>query len=230
MVLANITVQESDRTTEYRKRKKLHDEKLVTPGAVADYAPQGWIAAKPTKNGVRLRKQRTEAEILENRLWCCLYRLGYSELNVGRNFKIQTADGVQKQIDVFAKDDETVVVAECKTAEEHKKKPLQKDLGELHANKRSISTEIRRHYGRDFKPKIIWIFVTDNIALTQADLARAKEYRIDILTDRELTYFEEISKALGTAARQQFKAEYLSGLDIPALENKKIPAVKTRAR
>jgi DNA sulfur modification protein DndB len=105
---------------------------------------------------------------------------------------------------------------------------LQKDLGEFEANKKSLATAIRDHYGKDFKPKIMWLFVLDNISVLQADRARAKEHNISLITDREITYFEEISKALGQTARQQFKAEYLAGIEIPALENKRIPAAKTK--
>lgn len=231
MSLTNLTGSPNDRTAEFRRRNRPFEEKTVTPGALADYEPKGWREAKRSPNSLRIRLDRKPDEILENRFWCCLYRLGYPELNIGRNFQIPITEGkgpVTKQIDVFARDDETVVVAECKTAEEYKKKSIQKDLGEFHANKKSIADAIRKHYGRDFKPKIIWAFVIDNMSLTQEDRARASEYKIAIITDRELTYFEEISKALEGAARQQFKAEYLAGQTIPALEDTKIPATRIR--
>jgi DNA sulfur modification protein DndB len=231
VILTNLTVSPSDGAVEFRRRNRPFEEKTVTPGALSDYEPLGWREAKRSTTSVRIRLDRKPDENLENRFWCCLYRLGYPELNIGRNFQIPIADGkdpVRKQIDVFARDDETVVIAECKTAEEYKKKSIQKDLGEFHANKKSIADALRKHYGRDFKPKIIWAFVIDNMSLTQEDKARAAEYKIAIITDRELTYFEEISKALAGAARQQFKAEYLAGQTIPALEDTKIPATRIK--
>lgn len=231
MTLTNLTLTSAEKAAEFRRRNRVYDEKAVSPGAVADFAPEGWSVAKERQTTVLLRRQRKPDEILENRFWCCLYRLGYPELNVGRNFQVPLSDksgGITKQIDVFARDDETVVVAECKTSEEYKKKPLQKDLGEFHANKRMVAESIRKHYGRGFKPKIIWAFVLGNMSLTQADQDRAREYRIAIIAERELTYFEEISKALESAARQQFKAEYLGGQQIPALEDKKVPATRIR--
>ncbi|MFA5957051.1 DGQHR domain-containing protein [Hyphomicrobium sp.] len=231
MIEGLIAIEKSARQAEFRKRNRPYDEKMVTPGAVADFEPQGWIVHSTNKTGVKLRKQRSAAEQLENRFWCCLYRLGYNELNVGRNFRIQVAaqaKPVAKQIDVFARDEETIIIAECKTAEELKKKPLQKELGELDSLKKSISDVLRKHYGSAFKPKIIWCFVTDKIEWTDNDLARAKQLKIEVITERELDYIEEISKILGNAARHQFKAEYLSGQKIPALDDRKVPAVKIR--
>ena len=231
VALTNLTLTPSERVSEFRRRNKAYDEKTVTPGAAADFQPQGWQVVKQLQAGVRLRRERTTDQVLENRFWCCLYRLGYPELNVGRNFQIPLSDGkntIAKQIDVFARDDETVVVAECKTAEEYKKKSIQKDIGEFDANKKMIADAIRKHYGTNFKPKIIWAFVVSNMSLTQEDLARARQHRVVIITDRELTYFEEIAKALEGAARQQFKAEYLAGQEIPALSDKKLPATRIK--
>lgn len=228
MKLTNLVVTAADRISEFKQRNRDYDEQSVTPGAIQDYEPQGWSVARELKTKFKLRKPRTDDHNLENRFWCCMYRLGYPELNAGRNFKIPTAENVEKQIDVFAKDAETVVIAECKTAEAYKKKSLQKDLGEFDSNKRLIASALRNHYGRNFKPKIIWLFVLSNVVVTQQDLVRARELKIHLLSDRELTYFEEIAKALGPAARQQFKAEYLAGQDIPALDNVSVPAVKTK--
>ncbi len=51
-------------------------------------------------------------EVLENRFWNTLYRFGYAQLNSGRQFRIvvgKGADATEKQVDVFAMDEETVV-------------------------------------------------------------------------------------------------------------------------
>jgi DNA sulfur modification protein DndB len=90
-----------------------------------------------------------------------MHNFGYETLNVGRNFQIEiTKDKktvVSKQIDVFAYDAETIVVAECKSAEKRVRKSLLKDIGEFAGNQRAISNTLRRHFGGAFKQKIIWI-------------------------------------------------------------------------
>ena len=96
-----------------------------------------------------------------------LLPLGYPEISAGRNFKVRIerkgADPLEKQIDVLARDDETVVVAECKACAKPDRRSLQKDIEEFANLKGPIAQAIHRHYGEEFKPKIIWLFVTDNI-------------------------------------------------------------------
>ena len=112
MIEGTIAGDPGARQAEFRRRNRPYDEKAVTPGAVKDFEPLGWTVHAQTKTGFKLRKPRPADEQLENRFWCCLYRLGYAELNSGRSFKIQISSGSQtisKQIDVFARDDETIV-------------------------------------------------------------------------------------------------------------------------
>ena len=229
--IERLATSQEARDAEFRHRRRAFDEMTVTPGAVADYSPVGWSVLKEMKSGVRLRKERAADANLENRFWCCLFRLGYPELNIGRSFRIEiTSDGslVEKQIDVFARDEETVIVAECKTADANKRKSLQSALGEFDSLKKPIANAIRKHYGKDFKPKILWCFVTEKIEWSDNDLARASQQGTKIINERDLNYIEELSRILGPVARHQFKATYLEGIKIPELENKRVPAVRGR--
>lgn len=230
-IIGALARSEGERKAEFSKRKKGFNETTVPTALQDTKEAEGWSLVRENKTSVRLRKVKTFDEILENRFWNVLYRFGYDELNIGRKFKISvsTEDGqVEKQIDVFAKDSETVVVAECKASEVPRKRLLQKDLGEFAALQKPIANALRKHYGADLKPKILWFFVTDNIRWSENDLTRAKDNSIHIIQARELLYFEEISKKLGAAARYQFHAEYLVRQKVPALANRAIPAVKTR--
>jgi DNA sulfur modification protein DndB len=178
-----------------------------------------------------MRRPKPFYEVLENRFWTTLYRFGYSELNMGRSFTIVVGKGAgatKKQVDIFAKDDETVVVAECKACETPTKRSLLKDLNEFAGLMKPIADAVRAHYGNGFKPKFIWAFVTDKVRWSDGDLKRAKEHNIKVIRELELMYFEEFSKKLGPAARYQFHAEYLADQKVPALSGRKVPAVKTK--
>jgi DGQHR domain-containing protein len=232
--LENLTTTPELRASAGRRRNSSLETQRITPGALQDYTAMGWSASGKTyKNGdLLLVKEKSPDEILENRVWCCLHRFGYGDLNIDRNFKIEIATSnekvVKKQIDVFAKDDETVIVIECKTAEDIKRKSLQKDIGEFDSLKKPISDAIRKHYGKDFKPKILWAFVISKIELSESDRARLAAQGTHLISDRELTYIEDLSRKLGRAGRQQFLAEYLGGQKIPALQDRKVPAIRTK--
>ena len=149
------------------KKRKRHEFQTVTRGAVIDYEDLGWEVDKELKKQVRMKRELPLDKFLENRVWLLLFMMGFPELGGGNDFKIRIhrkgAEPLHKHIDAFAKDDETVLVFECKASEKMKKRSLQKDIEEFANLKGPISSSIKAHYGREYKPKIIWIFVTHNI-------------------------------------------------------------------
>lgn len=211
-------------------RKKAYQELSVAKSATEDYLKNGWEVDKQLKIKTRIRKPWSHDQKLENKVWQLFYLLGYPEISAGRNFQVtihrKGAEPIKKQIDVLAKDDETVIVAECKSSERISKRSLQKDIEEFSNLKGPISNAIKKHYGKEFKPKIIWLFVTANIAWSGPDKQRAAGSKIDIITERELRYYLQIADHLRSAARYQFLAEFLRNQKIPGLDNVKIPAVR----
>ncbi|MBB3391609.1 DGQHR domain-containing protein [Rhizobium sp. BK275] len=216
---------------EHTRRSKLYDEESVSVSLQASREADGWAVQRTNKGSVRMRRSRHFDEILENRFWNILYRFGYSELNKGRPFYVTIGKGennIEQQVDVFAKDDETIVIAKCMSRKSPTKVSLLEELNEFAGQMKPLADTIRKHYGAEFKPKIIWCFVTENIRWSNDDVRRAKEYNINIIQGLELIYFEEFSKKLGPAARYQFHAEYLEAQKVPALAGRKVPAIKTK--
>lgn len=177
-----------------------------------------------------MKKPKLHDERLEDLFWCFINRMGFENMNQGRQFKIRykrkgATDG-EKQIDVFAKEEETVIIAECKSSNELKKRNLQKDLEEFSHLRKPLADAVREFYGPDFKPKFLWLFVTKNIIWSEPDKERAKAGNIQIITETQLPYFGQIATYLGPATKYQFLAEFFSGQSIPGLSNKKIPAIR----
>jgi hypothetical protein len=67
MSLNNIATDETARAAEFRLRHRRYDEKLVTPGAVKDFETEGWTLFKSLKTGVKMRKERSPDQLLEDR-------------------------------------------------------------------------------------------------------------------------------------------------------------------
>lgn len=228
--LSPLLVDSQQRTREAVKRRKPQDFKSISETEVPDAESEGWEVDRTLTHKVRMRRPKSVAERLENRFWMLLFKLGYPEMNQGRSFTIlierKGADPIWKQIAVFAKDDETVIVAECKASEKVSKRTLQKDIEEFANLKGSIAQAVQRHYGREFKPKIIWLFVTENIIWSKQDRERAAGVNIRIVVERELRYYLQIAEYLGNAARYQFLAEFLKDQEIPELKGKTVPAIR----
>lgn len=211
-------------------RYKPHQEVSVFRGAVQEFLDEGWEVVRDLKRKTALRRLWPHDARLENRVWYLFYLLGYPQISSGRNFKVRIerkgANTLYKQIDVLAKDDETVVVAECKSSEQVVKRSLQLEIEELNSLQKPIADAIRKHYGRQRKLKIIWLFVTSNIVWSRPDRQRAAGANIQIVTEKELRYYNQIGDHLRSAARFQFLAEFLKGKTIPEMENIRVPAVK----
>jgi len=230
-MLGEMVTDFGAKRAEYARRSKAYEEISVPRVQWVSKETEGWYVQRETKNGLRLRRGRPIEEITENRFWNILYRFGYDQLNKGRRFPIQIGKGqstVDKHVDIFAKDDETIVIARCWSQRLPTKLSLLDDLNDFAELMKPMADAVRLHYGQDYKPKIIWCIVTENIRWSESDLRRAKEYNIKVIQGLELIYFEEFSKKLGPAARYQFHAEYLEDQKVPAFSGRKVPAVKTK--
>ena len=209
-----LATSRSERISEYKRRKQAYDFIKAHPAEVEERKSQGWEFDRDLKTGVRLRRAKSADEILENRFWSILYLIGFHVLNTGRYFKLNVMvdrHKITKQIDVLGIDSDTVVVAECKSAETLKRKSLQGALAELNSLKRPIANAVRSTLGDNVNRKFIWCMVTARIRWHDNDIARAQEKRIHVVREQELRYFSEIAKTLGHAAKHQFEAEFLSG-------------------
>lgn len=234
-MLGERTTTKAERITEFKKRKQRLQQIKSHPADQEKMIADGWVkTGRELKDGrLVFEKLKPHDEILENRFWAVLYQFGYDELNIGRQFKIQITDAnngkeVSKQVDVFAKDDDTVVVAECKSSATKAARNLQKDIMEFAALQKSIVKSVNATYGRDAKLKFIWLMVTRNIILSDPDVKRAAHENIQVIGDRDLRYYEEIAKNIGRAAKYQFLAEFLEGAKVKNLEDHLVPAIRAK--
>lgn len=228
--LSTLIVDSKPRTREAVRRRNNFETKTIQKNELGPNLADGWIEDRPSGKGLKLKRPKATEETLENRFWLLLYKLGYPEISSGRDFSIllepKNDTPYRKRIHVFAKDEETVIVAICKSIEKVSKCNLQKDIELLAAEKGLIARSVQRHYGPGFKPKIIWFLVTENILWSKPDKERALNEKIQIVTERELRYYTQIAEHLGKAARYQFLAEFLKDQEIPELKGKTVPAIR----
>jgi DNA sulfur modification protein DndB len=190
----------------------------------------GWTRVKKTlKNARKLSMEKPKDEQLEDKVWCMVYKMGYKDLSKNRQFKIEIPkDPRPRQIDVFAKDDEVSLVIECTHCEEPKTsgdKRITEKINNITAFKGQIENAISKHYGRDTKLKPRFILATENVVWGPADLEKCKLQNIIVLTERDIEYYEELTKHLKNAARFQFHAHLFEDIGIPGL-SKDVPATK----
>ena len=214
-----------------RKRKKPYYEKTFPLNEEELRLSEGWeLVRRNQRNSVRMRREKPDDEKLEDEVWRLFAGMRFDFLNADRQFKIPVdfkASGIPpKQIDVFAADDETAIVVECKAASSLRSRSLQKDLNETRGLQDAIRQAIHTKLPGS-RRRVIFLYATRNIDWSEPDRARAKDHQIAILRDSLIDYYARLVGILGPAARYQLLGDLLDGSPIPGL-NEKVSAVRGR--
>ena len=217
----------------YVIRSKSVDEKTVTAvkrealiTKVQGEEQDGWSVARWNKKSVRMSKPKPHDRQLEDDVWCMLHKLGFKEFSVDRNFTIKLGPyAPARQIDIFAKDDETVFIVECTHSQEQSSKSIKGLIDKINGVRDDVIKAIHAHYGKDPKLKVKWAIATRNIDWRKADKDRASESKIAIITEQDVAYYTKLTEYLKEAARYQFLARFLKGEGVDGLRLK-IPATK----
>ncbi len=191
------------------------------------YVNDGWTIEKEFKTSIRVCKKKSVDLSFEDEVWCTLAQLGFTKLNSNRKFKISYSENeiITQQVDVFAADDEAILVVECKATEgEPKRGNFKEAIEAIGGKKEGIIKAIRKAFP-DSKHKIKFIFATKNYFLSEPDKERLINFGIEHFDEEAIQYYRELTKHLGISARFQLLGNLFQGLSIPELENK-IPAIQ----
>jgi len=218
-------VRDKELHSDLKLRASLYVRKTVDKRILPDYEGKGWEQEKENKRTVVLRKPKSHFDFFEDRVWVMLAKMGFTTLSK-RDLKLPYTDDDTipgKQIDVFAADDETVLVVECKSSEVQKRMHFSKELNEYDKVIVGGTKTIRKEFPKGCKIK--YIFATNNISLSETERKRLGELKMTHLNQDDIFYYEQLISRLGQSAKYQLLAKLFKGQDIPSLENK-IPAVR----
>lgn len=209
------------------KRKNMYIEDKQRKVALQELEEEGWEYVKDYADPkfVKVRREKPYDEQFEDKVWLLFYHMGFTYLNKDKNFKM-TYDfqnpNFTQQIDVFAADEETILIVECKSAENIKDGVFKKEIEALHGQMDGLrKTALKQFPGR--KVKFIW--AAHNYIMSPKDIQRMKEWDIIFFSDSVIQYYCELVKHLGTCARYQLLGNLLANTEIKSMQNK-IPAIK----
>lgn len=202
------------------RRRKSRDQYQVVSAAnkkliaekVKLEVDDGWRIAKKNKNSTRMAKPKPADEQLEDEVWCILAQMGFKEMSYRRGFTILEHEGLPpRQIDVFAKDDETVLIVECTQQETPGRKRMDKLIEKIKSFREPIRKSVISHYGREANLKIRFVIATRNIEWNEIDLQKAREADIVVISDDEIQYYARLVQLMKRAARYQLLAHMFEG-------------------
>lgn len=215
-------------------RAKKVDEKTVSAGSqssldmkLAAELADGWGLVKRNKQSVRLEKAKPIDRQLEDDVWSLFYRMGFKELNADRNFCLITKDGSRRQLDVVAKDDNTIFFVECTHSRDTGPKSVKQLIDKIEALRNDLVIAVHSQFGKSPKLKVKVAIAVRNVDLRQVDKDRATHAGIPLITDADLEYFNRLTGILKSAARYQFLGRYLKGEKVEGLRAR-VPATRGR--
>jgi DNA sulfur modification protein DndB len=209
---------------ETRRRLATHVLATIAKGKVEEYERGGWVVDKELKTRTRMRNEKPHDMAFEGRVWAAFARLQFTRLNRDRAFKLQygTATHQTQQVDVFAADDEVVLVIECKSTEKIRSEQFKKESEAIAGRKAGIIRRIRKEYPQH---KVKFILATNNFTLSNDTKDRLAAGDIFHVSEDMVDYFLTLADHLGAAAKYQLLGALFAGQKIPNLEPT-VPAIR----
>lgn len=214
------------------KKARLARSKRTTSRRIRDnelpaFESKGWESVSSYKNGdVKIEKRIPFDEEFENRVWLMLCAMGFKKMNRDNSFNIgysKSDPGLTKQIDVFAMDEETILIFECKTAKKQKTSAFLDEIGEFADKIEGIRQSLFKQFGKGRQIRFVW--ATANYNLGSQDEARLNQAKMAYFREEDVEYFTELAKHLGESAKYQLLGKLFSKQKIPEMPET-VPAIK----
>lgn len=225
-IFKNNLIDKADIKTELKTRNRIYDQITINKLLIPQYIEDGWTQVKENKTTLIIRKPKSHDRAFEDRVWTILAKMGFEEMNGTNKLKLIYLSSINvpgRQLDVYAADSEIIIV-ECKSAEELKKKNLQTIINDYITVKNGSGPFLQKLYQGE-KRKVKFVLATNNIILSENDKERLFTENIEHFNQDDIEYYEQLIERLGLASKYQLQGRLFKNLEIPQLANK-IPAIK----
>lgn len=195
--------------------------------ALNELIEEGWIKYKEYKDPkfIGVRKDKHHSEVFEDKVWMMFANMGFTHMNKDRTFEMQydyQNPNITQQIDVFAMDEDAIVIVECKSAEELKDGIFKKPIEAFHGQMEGLRKESLKKFPNR---KIKFIWAINNYIMNKSDLEKLEEWNIACFSNAVIDYYYELLKHLGSCAKYQLLGNLFADQEIRNMENK-IPAIQ----
>lgn len=218
---------------ELKKAKALRSKTFITDkvrrSSLPELEAEGWSLFREYKDErfVSVKKDKPFFEQFEDKVWLLFANMGFTTMNSDAHFKMSynfQDPSITQQIDVFAADEETIIIVECKAAETLTNGTFKKKIEALYGQMDGLQKEARRKFP---KCKVKFIWAVNNYIMSPADVNKLNEFNIVLFDEATIEYYSELVKHLGSAAKYQllgnlFANQVIKNMDcrIPAIQGK----------
>ncbi len=207
-----------------RAKARSFVNKSIPPSRLESSLEDGWEISRHGKTSIRLKRNKAGHELLRDRVWSLLYRLGALSLT---NDSI-TTDDQEPSCDVIAVDTELTLAVSCISNEKFGHSPLLKEkMDSLVEMRESLARSISKAFPSEVKRNNVLCIFVENVDVSGEDRSQAEQRGVSIFDESDLDYYEKLADHLGSASKYQLYADLLPGKTIPGLAIR-VPAVRTR--
>lgn len=220
-------IHENEIKSALKTRNRSYDQLTIKKQLLTEYEENGWTKVKDNKDSLVIRKPKSHDKAFEDRTWSCLAKMGFDQMNGPTTLKLIYSSQLNipgRQLDVFACDRETILIIECKSSEELKKKNMQTIINDFITIKSGSGIFLQKLFYLE-KRKIKFILATNNLILSDIDKERLKAENIEHFNQDDIDYYEQLNDRLGQASKYQLLGRLFKNQEIPQLENR-VPAIK----
>ena len=185
-----------------------------------------WEIEAELKTTFKLKRKKKPYVQWEDKVWVTMADLGFIYLNKDRHCNITyNQAGHKTQVDVFAVDNETAMVIECKASDSVtlKQRNFKTIVEAIEGRREGLLRTIRGAFRKQLK--VGFILATKNYKVSPKDKKRMQVLGIKHFDSDTIAYYKELSKHLGQAARYQFEADLFPNQKISSMDNR-IPAIE----
>ncbi|MCK4578433.1 MAG: DGQHR domain-containing protein, partial [Candidatus Marinimicrobia bacterium] len=158
-----------------------------------------------------------------DRVWALMARMGFSTMSLNDQFFLSYDDNRRRQIDVFAGDEEAVLIIECKSAGKRRRVDQTSEIREFIFQMEGLRNEAKKIFSR--KHKVAFIWTTNNCVLGETDRSELRDHGIHHFNQDDIEYFEQLTDHLGSAGKYQLYGKLFENMKIPQLRNR-FPAIE----
>ncbi|MGH2902352.1 MAG: hypothetical protein ACRDK7_01975 [Solirubrobacteraceae bacterium] len=175
----------------------------IRKSQLAEHEADGWVVDRELKYKLKMRKEKAHDIAFEDRVWATLARLQFPRLNSGRSFRLRygAAKNEAQQVDVFAADDEVVLIVECKsTTSIGKPGQFKTEIEAITGKREGILKHLRHEYPQH---KVKFLLATNNYTLSDAVQERVAAAHVFHIDEDAVEYYLTLAGHLGAAAKYQ---------------------------
>lgn len=222
-------ISEKEIATTLRSKKSDYFRESYNNGSaiIDERIKDGWEVEVVLKTKTKIIQKKPHDIAYEDKVWALFALLGFNIMNKDRNLHLpydKKDINLTQQIDVFAKDDETILLVECKSSEKDKIGDFKTELEAMKSKKVGLINTVHSLFPES-KPRVKYILATRRLGISDVDEIRLKNIEGVHFPEEVIDYYYQLQSQIGVAARYQLLGALFAGQEIPDLDNE-IPAIE----